>query len=123
MASPVRLGEMRLDRLARYLLGHADLVLVYPHAEAPSGSRVYVDANWAEVPDRYSTHAGVELAGEHLIDSWVTTDQVRALSTAEAELYGIVDGGAHGLETRHVHGECGLDWSVEVDCDASAAIA
>jgi len=82
-----------------------------------------VDSSWADVPDRYSTHAGCEFVGSHLIESWVATDQVRALSTAEAELYGIVDGSARGIMTRTLHEELGVVWPIEVGSDSSAAIS
>ena len=47
----------------------------------------------------------------------------RLLSTAEAELYGIVDGAARGLETKHAMEDCGIPWTVEVATDATAARA
>jgi hypothetical protein len=82
-----------------------------------------VDSSWADEPDRYSTHAGCEFIGSHLIESWVVTDQVRALSSAEAELYGIVDGSARGIMTQSLMSEIGSAWSADVACDSSAAIS
>jgi hypothetical protein len=96
---------------------------VFKHEPETYGSRIPVDSNWAEEPDRYSSHAGCEFVGSHLIDSWVATDQVRALSSAEAELYGIVDGSARGILTQNLFGELKIEWWVEVECDSSAAIA
>ena len=40
--------------------------------------------------------------GEHLLDSWVESDQVRATSSGEAELCGVVDGSARGIFTKHM---------------------
>ena len=63
-----------------------------------------------------------------MIESWVVTDQVRALSSAGAELYGIVDGAARGIMTQSLFKEiaglrgAGAALSVTVDSDASAAI-
>ena len=128
MSTPRRLGISRLDRCARYLAGCSHLALVFRHEPAAKGSWVPVDSNWAELPDRYSTHAGCEFIGSHLIESWVVTDQVRALSSAEAELYAIVDGAARGIMTKNLYMEIfalqGGDgnWLVTVGSDSSAAI-
>ena len=37
------------------------------------------------------------------MDSWVASDKVRALIFGEAELYGIVDGSARGIFTKHTY--------------------
>ncbi len=74
MSKPLRLGDPRLSRCVRYLAGKPYLSLVFKHEAETHGSRIPVDSNWAEEPDRYSSHAGCEFAGTHLIDSWVSTD-------------------------------------------------
>ena len=70
-----------------------------------------------------SSHAVCEFVGTHLIDSWVATDQARALSSAEAELYVIVDGAARGILTQNLFAEVDRTWWVEVECGSSAAVA
>ena len=75
---------------------------MFKHEPEVQGSWIPVDSNWAEGTERYSTHAGCEFIGSHLIESWVVTDQIRALSSAEAELYGIVDGAARGIMTQNL---------------------
>ena len=68
--------------------------------------RIAVDSDWAGSEERYSAHARLEFHGEQLVDSWVASDQVRALSSGEAELYGIVDGSAtRKLHKAHVRGD------------------
>eukprot|EP00971_Amphidinium_carterae_P345712 6486824-Amphidinium_carterae.1 len=62
------------------------------------------------------------MVGKHMIDSWVATDQVRALSSGEAELYGLVDGAARGLQTKHMMEEIMDAWQVELQCDSTAAV-
>ena len=47
---------------------------------------------------------------------------MRALSSGEAELYGIVDGAARGLQTKHAMAECDQQWLISVESDASAGI-
>ena len=59
-----------------------------------------MDSDRAGSEERGSTHAGLEFHGGHLVDSWVASDQVRALSSGEAEVYGIVG----WLGTRNLHG-------------------
>ena len=86
MSSPLKLGVARLERCARYLCGCPNLALVFAHEAEVKGSRIPVDSDWAAAPERYSTHAGVEYIGTHVIESWVVTDQICALSSAEAEL-------------------------------------
>ena len=128
MSTPKKLGHARLDRCSRYLAGCPYLCLLFKHEGAADGSWIPVDSNWAEEPDRYSTHAGCEFIGTHLVESWVVTDQVRALFSAEAELYGIVDGSARGIMTQNLYKELfalqGVDgaWTVTVGSDSSAAI-
>ena len=93
--------------------GCPNLALVFSHEAEVQGSRIPVDSDWAAAPERYSTHAGVEYIGSHVIESWVVPDQIRALSSAEAELYGIVDGSARGIMTQNL--------MIEIDGLASAA--
>ena len=45
------------------------------------------------------------------------------MSSAEAELYGIVDGSARGIFTKHLYQEMGKEISVQVNTDSSAAMA
>ena len=52
MSKPHRLGELRLSRCVRYLAGKPHLSLVFKHEEEVHGSRIPVDSNWAEEPDR-----------------------------------------------------------------------
>ena len=71
----------------------------------------------------YITHAGLEFHGGHPVDSWVASDQVRALSSGEAEPYGIVDGSARRIFTKHMYEEMGRNITiVVVEMDSTAAI-
>ena len=84
--------------------------------------RIAVDSDWAGSEERYSTHAGLEFHGEHLVGSWVASDQVRALSSGEAELHGIVDGSARGIFTKHMYEEMGRTINIDVETDSTAAM-
>ena len=67
-------------------------------------------------------HAALEFHGEHLVDSRVASDQVRASSSGEAELYGIVDGSERGIFTKHMYEEMGRTINIDVETDSTAAI-
>ena len=56
------------------------------------------------------------------MDSWVASDQVRALCSGEAELFGIMDGSARGIFTKHMYEEMGRTINVDVETDSTAAI-
>ena len=56
------------------------------------------------------------------MDSRVASDQVRASSSGEAELYGIVDGSARGIFTKHMYEEMGRTINIDVETDSTAAI-
>ena len=44
-------------------------------------------------------------------------------SSAEAEIYGVVDGAARGMLTKHMFEDIDKQWQVDIGCDSSAAIA
>ena len=60
MPKPRRMGNLRLARLARYLLGTKKLVLRFDHQEYGDTVRIHLDSDWAGSEERYSTHAGLE---------------------------------------------------------------
>ena len=55
------------------------------------------------------------------MDSWDASNQVRALRSGEAELYGIVDGSARGIFTKHMYEEMGRTINIDVATDSTAA--
>ena len=56
------------------------------------------------------------------MDSWVASDEVRAFRSGEAELYGIVDGSARGIFTKHMYERMGRTINIDVETDSTAAI-
>ena len=85
---------------------------------------VYVDTDYAGCRrTRKSTSGGVATIGSHLIKSWSTTQAVIALSSGEAEFYGIVKGGSIGIGLRSVLGDLGVDCRIRIHTDAAAAKA
>ena len=61
------------------------------------------------------------MIGDHMIKSWCTTQAVIALSSGEAEYYGLVKGSSIGLGVRGIMGDLGIIGKVRVYTDSSAA--
>ena len=61
------------------------------------------------------------MLGSHCVKSWSTTQNI-ALSSGEAELYGIVKAAAEALGMRSLLRDLGCEMSVTVKSDSSAAI-
>ena len=68
-----------------------------------------------------STSCGVITLGEHVIKSWSATQNVIALSSGEAEFYGIARGGSRALGVRSVMNDLDVKGQVRISFDASAA--
>ena len=110
MTKPRKLGNLRHARLARFLVGTEKLY--------GDTVRIAVDSDWAGSDERRQGWNSME----NIVDSWVASDQVRALSSGEAELHGIVDGSARGIFTKHMYEEMGRTINVDVGTDSTAAI-
>ena len=62
------------------------------------------------------------MLGSHVLKCWSTTQAVVALSSGEAEFYGVVKGSAVGLGQRALLRDIGIDIPLRVWTDSSAAI-
>ena len=124
MATPT-VGDWKgLKRLARYLSDKLRVRVLYDYQEWKRKVEVYVDTDYAGCrKTRKSTSGGVATLGSHLIKSWSTTQAVIALSSGEAEFYGIVKGSSTGMGLRSVLKDLGLECRLGVHTDASAAKA
>jgi len=60
--------------------------------------------------------------GSHCLKSWSLTQKVIALSSGEAEYYGLVKSGSQGIGIRALLGDLGVTCTVVLNTDASAAI-
>ena len=60
--------------------------------------------------------------GNHVLKSWSTTQTVVSLSSGEAEYYSMVKGGSVALGIQTMFKELGLDVSIVLKSDASAAV-
>ena len=98
MSSPNGADWLKLKRLARYLVDKTRSRLMYEYQSKPSSIEVYTDTDFAGCSrTRKSTSGGVVMYGSHLIKSWSSTQNVIALSSGEAEYYGLVKGASQGI--------------------------
>ena len=124
MARPSRLGEMRIKKAVRYLVGAPRLVWWFGELEEEGQAdriEVYVDSDWAGARNRKSTSGGVVLVGGAPVKSWSRTQKVRALSSGEAEFYAIVSGVAEGLGMMTLAADLGWRSEVVLWTDSNAA--
>ena len=61
------------------------------------------------------------MIGEHVVKSWSTTQNVIALSSGEAEFYGIARGGSIALGIRSIMSDLDVKGQIRISTDASAA--
>ena len=88
----------------------------------PETLDVIVDTDFAGCPTtRKSTSGGIVKLGEHCIKAWSSNQSVIALSSGEAEFYGIVKGATNALGFVGIMKDFNVDVSVSVSTDSSAA--
>ena len=83
----------KIKRIARYLVNASRAVPKFVWQEKPTQITTNVDSDWAgNKITRKSTSGGAMFLGKHLLKSWSSSRQVMALSSGEAELYGMLKG-------------------------------
>jgi hypothetical protein len=126
MANPEEEDMIKAKRVARYLKGRPRFVLRYEYQEKPMGLTVWTDTDFAGCSKtRKSTSGGLVMHGTHVIKSWSTNQVVIALSSGEAEYYGLVKGASVALGIKAISEDLGRSYEepIEIRTDASAAIA
>jgi hypothetical protein len=122
MSQPTTGSLEALKRLCRFLVGAPRLVWRYDYQDECQIS-VYSDTDWAGCPrTRKSTSGGCILMGKHLIKSWSSTQASVALSSGEAEFYGVVKAAGAGLGYQALLRDFGVDVAVTVFTDSTASI-
>ena len=122
MSVPRRRDLAGLRRLAQYVLGAPRLVQRF-RWQRPSDHEVYVDTDFAGCPrTRRSTSGGMGMRGDHMIKHWSKTQKVVTLSSAEAELHGVVLGACEGLGIQAVAEDLGIHGGLRLRADSAAAI-
>ena len=108
MSNPKQESLGKLKRLARYLKDKPRLVMKFDYQGTVNGVTVWTDTDFAGcVKSRKSTSAGIIQLGGHLIKSWSINQAVIALSSGEAEYYGLVKGASTGIGTEANHSRSG----------------
>ena len=122
MSAPSELSIAALKRLGRYLEGHRRLIYEYPRQEV-THIEVYSDTDWAGCPrTRKSTSGGCTMLGVHMTKSWSSTQPNPALSSGEAEYYGLVKAAGIGLGYQALMKDLKVDLPLRLWTDSSAAI-
>ena len=125
MAAPNRCHWRALVRIARYLKGKPRIVSEFkrePH-ESLRGGVIFSDTDFAGCRvTRKSTSGGCILLNGHLVKHWSCTQKVIALSSGEAELAGVVKAAGEALGMRSLCRDLGMDLSLHVFADSTAAI-
>ena len=122
MASPKEHNWRAHKRLARYLVDTRRMVVDFEYQNKPNKIRVWVDTDHAGCKAaRKSTSRGIIMIGCHMIKEWSMTQGVIALSSGEAEYYGIVKGSSVGMGVQSVIRDMGVHYKLQVLTDSSAA--
>ena len=101
MQSPTKGHVRALKRLGRYLIGKSRYVVVFRRQGKKVALHTHVDTDHAGcLKSRKSTSGGVLKLGKHTIRTWSLTQVVIALSSGEAEYYGMVKGASFSLGTQ-----------------------
>ena len=108
----------------KYFKSHYRSGYRYPYLDNPKELTVWTDTDYAGCKrTRKSTSGGMVMWGSHIIKSWSSTQSVVALSSVEAEFYGVVKGASVALGLQSVLKDFNIECSIVFESDASAAIA
>ena len=123
MSSPRRCDWRILRKLGRYLIRRPRIALVFNWQGRPCQLDGFSDSDWAGCGhSRKSTSGGVIMLGAHAIKSWSRQQRTIALSSAEAETYGMVACSTELLGLQACARDLGISLGVSVYADASAAL-
>ena len=122
MSGPTEADWTALLRIVRYLKAEPRVIYKYLWQEDSTLS-VYVDTDFAGCgKTRKSTSGGCAFRGSHMVKHWSSTQRVVTLSSAEAELTGIVKGSTEGLGLRSLAADLGWTLTLKVFTDSSVAM-
>ena len=123
MSRPTQGDWRNLIRMGKYLKGRKEMAVKYWYQGKNDVLTTWTDSDHAGCRrTRKSTSGGVILLGKHVIKSWSTTQAVIALSSGEAEYYSMVKGGSVSMGCQAMLKEIGVQVSMVLKCDASAAV-
>ena len=124
MSAPDSKDYEALKRLGRYFVGRPRVIINFDNQNRPKHLDCWVDTDWAGcVRTRRSTSGGGMQWGSHSLNTWATTQATVALSSGEAEYYGvvIVKGASHVLGLSALLADFGIKVRCRVHTDSTAA--
>ena len=122
MQNPSKAHVKALKRLGRYLIGRTRYVILFRRQGEGVALHTQVDTDHAGcLKTRKSTSGGITKLGRHTIRTWSLTQAVIALSSGEAEYYGVVKGASFSLGTQSLLRDMGIHAEVHMYTDSSAA--
>ena len=122
ISKPTSQAWMALKRICCFYNGSPRLIYCFPLQRAESVD-VYTDTDWAGCPrTRKSTSGGAVMFGAHTVQHWSSTQASTALSSGEAEFYGVVRVSGQGLGYQALFLDLGVEVPLRVWTDSSAAI-
>ena len=123
MPAPTEADVQKLKRVLRYLKGAPRVIQTYLWEDLPEELTIYVDSNFAGCArTRKSTSGGVICCGSGVLKSWSKTQATIALSSGKAELVAVVKDFTEGLGMKAILVDFGIDVSLSMYSDATAAI-
>lgn len=112
----------KLKRLGRYLIGRTRVVVKFAYQSLPECLCVWTDTDHAGcLATRKSTSGGIIMFGEHCLKSWSSNQPVIALSSGEAEYYGMVKGASNALGLQGMLRDINVQMEISLCTDSSAA--
>ena len=127
MSKP-NVGDMaKLKRFGRYLVARPRSIVKLKYQEACQNIEItaFTDTDFAGCrKTRKSTSGGIIMIGKHTLKTWSLTQSVIALSSGEAEYYGMVKGASQAIGFKSMLEDLGIRayTKVVVKTDANAAI-
>ena len=122
MANPESGDWKTIKRLGRYLKAESRLVQEFKFQDIPTKVVAWTDTDHAGcLETRKSTNGGAIQVGSHNIKTWSTTQTVVALSSGEAEYYGLVKAASQAMGVRNLLRDMGVEMGIEIRTDASVA--
>ena len=119
---PQVVHQLNVVRPARYVLQHLGEAWLFGYQADPKTLYVYTDTDWAaDELTRNSVSCTVERYGSHMLDCSVAKQSLVALSSGEAEFYGIVRAVATSKQTAQILEQIGMQSEVTIASDSSAA--
>ena len=122
MSAPTELAQHALKRMPRDLRLRPRLIWRYDYQRA-SSREVYTGMDWAGcVRTRKSTCGVCSLPRNHVLKTRRATPASLALTSGEAEFYGVVNGAGIGLGQAALFDDIGIKLPLRVWTDSPAAI-